>query len=172
MSDTQQPATPRRAGIDHPGPQFLAPGQAPPLDPDEALRQAVSAGMMMPCPDGCGPDETCCKCPDERRMAAIMADQLKPDEAPVQHDRPDEAPERDVEAEQAVPAAAPPPPAQAPPVPLFAGTYAVYDDGSGGVVLVLGQSTGETVHKHIPAGLIRMAERFGGGGIGGLFGGM
>jgi hypothetical protein len=59
-----------------------------------------------------------------------------------------------------------------PPVPMFAGTYAVYDDGSGGVVLVIGQSTGEIVRRQIPAGMIKMAERFGGAGSGlaGLFG--
>jgi len=66
---------------------------------------------------------------------------------------------------------APPPPAAAPPTPLVAGTYALYEDGVGGVFLVLGQSTGETLRHHIPAGMIKMAERFGpGGGLGKLFG--
>lgn len=79
----------------------------------------------------------------------------------------------DVEHDQEEAAAVPPMPAQAPPVPLYAGTYAIYDDGAGGVMLVVGQSTGEVVRKHIPAAMMKMAERFGGAGSGlaGLFGG-
>lgn len=82
-----------------------------------------------------------------------------------------EAPEKDSEHEYALPAPTPPPPDEAPVQPMWAGTYAVYDDGAGGVVLVLGQSTGQTLHHRIPAGLIKMAERFGGGGLANLFGG-
>lgn len=68
----------------------------------------------------------------------------------------------------------PPMPPQAPPQPIAAGTYAVYDDGNGGAVLVLQPKGGETMTKHLPAALIKMAERFGGAGAGpfaGLFGG-
>jgi len=84
----------------------------------------------------------------------------------VQHDRPDDAPERDAEAVAATPAAATPNP-EAPdtdgPVPMAAGTYAVYDDTAGGFVLVIGTREGETHHKHIPARVVKMAEMAMGG---------
>lgn len=108
--------------------------------------------------------------PEEAAAAALAAaEQLADDLDRAQHDY---APERDAEHDQAVPAA-PPMPAGPPPVPLYAGTYAIYDDDAGGVMLVVGQSTGEVVRKHIPAAMMKMAERFGGAGSGlaGLFGG-
>lgn len=84
-----------------------------------------------------------------------------------------QAPEHDIEHEYAVPVAAPPPPEHAPPQPMHAGTFAVYPDGAGGVVLVLQLApSGETMHHRIPAAMIKMAERFGGAGISGVFGGM
>jgi hypothetical protein len=83
---------------------------------------------------------------------------------PVQHDRPDDAPERDAEAVEATPAAAAPSPeVSAGPDPLAAGTYAVYDDQQGGYVLVIGTREGETHHKHIPARVVKMAEMAMGG---------
>jgi hypothetical protein len=78
---------------------------------------------------------------------------------PPQHDRPDDAPERDAEAAAATPAAAAPPPG---PEPMAAGTYAVYDDQAGGYVLVIGTREGETHHKHLPGHLVKMAEKMAG----------
>ena len=115
MDAQQDCPAPARAGIDHPGPQFLAVDEQPPAE---------------------------------------------------QHDY---APERDAEHEQAVPAA-PPVPEQAPPEPMMAGTYAIYDDGAGGVWLVIGPREGGVIRKQIPAGMLKMAERFG-GGFAGLLGG-
>lgn len=65
------------------------------------------------------------------------------------------------------------PPADAPPAPavLFAGTHVVYDDGQGGVVLVIQDREGNSIQKHLPAGLLRLAEKMtgvGGGGMGAL----
>lgn len=77
-----------------------------------------------------------------------------------------DAPERDAEAVAATPAAAAPNP-EAPdtdgPVPIAAGTYALYDDRAGGYVLVIGTREGETHHKHIPARVVKMAEMAMGG---------
>lgn len=128
-------------------PSFIAPGEHPGLS-----RTADTMSADLPAPINAQP---------ERHDFA----------ANPYVDWHDAAPEHDQEHEAAVPAAPPPPPPDAPPQPLFAGTYAVYDDGAKGVVLVLAQKGGETVHKHIPAGLLKMAERFGGGGLSGLFGG-
>lgn len=120
-------------------PQFLEP---------------TAAAVDVPLPCGCGPDETCCKCPVDRAMDIMSA----------QHDRAaDTAPERDEEAVAAVPTAAPPRPEAPPHEPMAAGTYAVYDDGQGGVVLVIGTREGETIHKQIPAKVIRMGEMMMGG---------
>lgn len=80
---------------------------------------------------------------------------------PDQHDRtPDEAPERDQEAVAATPAAAAPSPG---PDPLAAGTYAVYEDGHGGVMLVIGTREGEIHKKHLSAKIIKMGEMMMGG---------
>lgn len=75
----------------------------------------------------------------------------------------DTAPERDEEAVTATPTAAPPRPEAPPQEPMAAGTYAVYDDGQGGVVLVIGTREGETHHKQIPAKVIKMGEMMMGG---------
>lgn len=97
----------------------------------------------------------------------------------------DDAPERDAEAVAATPTAsaphaeAPPledqaPPPQQPeaPVPLAAGTYAIYDDGHGGYVMVAATSDGAVHHKHIPAAMVKMATMAMGGNspLAGLFG--
>lgn len=88
---------------------------------------------------------------------------------PPQHDRPDDAPERDAEAVAATPAAAAPPSG---PEPIAAGTYAVYDDTAGGYVLVIGTREGETHRKHLPGHLVKMAEKMAGGSpLAMLFGG-
>lgn len=42
------------------------------------------------------------------------------------------------------------------PVPVLAGTFALYDDGKGGYVLVTDVG-GETTRKAIPAALVKMA---------------
>lgn len=77
---------------------------------------------------------------------------------PEQHDN-EQAPERDPEVEAAVAAM------ETPVQPISAGTYALYPDGAGGLVLTLAQSTGESVQHRIPAGMLKMAARFGGVGI-------
>lgn len=105
--------------------------------------------------------------PTLEQMAAAAADLAALDrvaEAPVQHDRPDVS-ESDAEAVAEAPAAAAPPP-EAPadgPVPMAAGTYALYDDQAGGYVLVIGTREGETHHKHIPSKVVKMAEMAMGG---------
>lgn len=83
--------------------------------------------------------------------------------AAVRHDRPDDAPERDAEAVAATPAAAAPHSGAPAPEPMAAGTYAVYNDQQGGYVLVIGTREGETHHKHLPAHLVKMAEKMTGG---------
>lgn len=47
------------------------------------------------------------------------------------------------------------------PVPVIAGTFALYEDGQGGYVLVTNTQTGED-RRHIPAALVKMAT---GGGV-------
>ncbi len=42
------------------------------------------------------------------------------------------------------------------PIPVLAGTFALYEDGKGGVVLVT-EVGGEVTRKHIPAALVKMA---------------
>jgi hypothetical protein len=60
------------------------------------------------------------------------------------------------------------------PAPMLAGTFAIYEDGNGGFVLVTDTTPDGTdpQRKHIPAALVKMAT--GGGLIGrklsGLFG--
>lgn len=92
-----------------------------------------------------------------------------------QHDRaPDDAPERDEEAAAAVPAAAPPPPDHAPPVPILAGTFAIYDDGGGGFAGVVQLADGTVIKRHVGAATVRMAEKLMGGNspLAGLLGGL
>lgn len=75
-----------------------------------------------------------------------------------------DAPERDEEAVAATPAAAPPRPDEHPTrFPIAAGTYAIYDDDNGGLVLVAKTQDGETHHKHVPARIIKMAQAMMGG---------
>jgi hypothetical protein len=42
------------------------------------------------------------------------------------------------------------------PVPMMAGTFALYDDGHGGIVLVT-DVNGEVTKKAIPAALVKLA---------------
>lgn len=42
------------------------------------------------------------------------------------------------------------------PVPVLAGTFAIYEDGKGGYVLVSETSERKLYRKHIPASLIRV----------------
>lgn len=53
------------------------------------------------------------------------------------------------------------------PVPALAGTFAIYQDGEGGFVLVTDTGTGPE-RKHIPGALIKMALRA--GALGKIFG--
>lgn len=141
-------------------PQFLEPGEV--YDPDKTYA-CVSHPEGHPGREGYMPPENL---DDQGRYVPVtMCTTGEVDEHAYSGE---EAPERDPEVQAAIEEAAP---AQDAPQPLYAGTYAVYDDGKGGVVLVLAQSTGETAHRHIPAGLLKMAEKFGGGGLGALFGG-
>lgn len=48
------------------------------------------------------------------------------------------------------------------PAPMLAGTYAVYEDGAGGYVIVAETSDNATIRKHIPHGLVKMLT---GGGL-------
>jgi hypothetical protein len=63
--------------------------------------------------------------------------------------------------------------AMAQPVPMLAGTFAIYEDGAGGFVLVTETTEHGVQRKVIPAALVKMAT--GGGMLGrrfaGLFGG-
>jgi hypothetical protein len=125
------------------------------VQPPQFLEPTVDTHIPLPC--GCGPGETCCKCPIDRVLDA-------------QHDR---APEHDEEAVQATPTATPPRPEAPPQAPMAAGTYAVYDDQQGGYVLVIGTREGDTHHKHIPAKVVKMGEMMMGGNspLAALFGG-
>lgn len=53
------------------------------------------------------------------------------------------------------------------PAPVVAGTFAVYEDGGGGIVLVVDTGDGPQ-RKHIPAALIKLAMRT--GALGKVFG--
>lgn len=62
------------------------------------------------------------------------------------------------------------PPAQHPdtgPAALAQGTFALYDDGRGGLVLVVQPVGQEIQRKHIPAAAVKMGQRV----LGQLFGG-
>lgn len=68
--------------------------------------------------------------------------------------------------------------AQDGPPPVFAGTFAIYADGSGGYVLVVAHADGTTDRKHIPAAMVKLAQSgflekvsSGGGFLGKLIGG-
>lgn len=67
---------------------------------------------------------------------------------------------------------APPMPVEQPLTPMAAGTFAFYDDGAGGAMLVMQPAGGEVLRKHIPANMVRMIGKFtgAGGGIGSLLG--
>jgi hypothetical protein len=56
---------------------------------------------------------------------------------------------------------------EAQPAPALAGTFAIYEDGQGGFVLVTDTGTGPD-RKHIPGGLIKMVMKT--GALGKLFG--
>lgn len=51
------------------------------------------------------------------------------------------------------------------PVPAIAGTFAIYEDGSGGYVLVTDTTEHGTMRKHIPATIVKLM----GGKLGSLF---
>lgn len=125
-------------------------------------------GEECPCPPGC----SCCTVAVMPLSAAFLAPP-EPAAHPVDVAPPPVLPPAVPDSPEQVTTAAEQPPADAPPapVPLFAGTYAIYDDGAGGVMLVL-QQDGDVIRKHIPAKLIKMAEMAtgGAGGLAGLFG--
>lgn len=52
------------------------------------------------------------------------------------------------------------------PVPAIAGTFAIYEDGSGGYVLVTDTTEHGTMRKHIPSTIVKLM----GGKFGALFG--
>lgn len=81
------------------------------------------------------------------------------------------APERDEEVQAALTGEEPSVSLPDAPEPLWAGTYAIYDDGSEGLMLVIGTREGEVHHKHLPAAMLKMAEKMGGSMLGGFFGG-
>ncbi len=106
--------------------------------------------------------------PDPEALAAAIAAH------PAGRALPDtDAPERDEEAVDATPTTAPPRPDAPPRIPIAAGTYAIYDDGGGGLVMVAKTSDGETHHKHVNARMIKMAQTLMGGAnpLAALFGG-
>lgn len=45
--------------------------------------------------------------------------------------------------------------------PVMAGTFAIYEDGSGGYVLVTDTGLGGTDRRHIPGALIKMVMKTG-----------
>lgn len=57
------------------------------------------------------------------------------------------------------------------PAPLIAGTFALYDDGQAGFVLVTETTDHGLNRRHIPAGMVKLATKLaqGGGLLGGLF---
>lgn len=59
------------------------------------------------------------------------------------------------------------------PTPAIAGTFAIYEDGQGGFVLVTETPEHGVIRKHIPRALIKLVSGGGllGGRIAGLFGG-
>lgn len=64
----------------------------------------------------------------------------------------------------------PPPPPDAAANPdglLAAGTFAIWDDGAGGLVLVAHPHGGEVQRRHVPAAMVKMGQRL----FGGIFGG-
>ena len=126
-------------------PQFLEPTVDTPAQVDTGPREPGP----YPCPNTtsgvCLPNTVCDTCQAWGRQVAT------------------DAAERDEEAVAATPTAAPPRPEAPPQEPMAAGTYAVYDDGQGGVVLVIGTREGETHHKQIPAKVIKMGEMMMGG---------
>lgn len=46
------------------------------------------------------------------------------------------------------------------PTPLIAGTFAAYDDGVGGYVLVTDTHEHGTMRRHIPGKMVKLAARF------------
>lgn len=76
--------------------------------------------------------------------------------------------------ELAVPMDAGAPVLQGAPEPAISGTFAIYEDGKGGYVLVTDSAQlGGVTHKHLPRALIKMMSGAAGrlGGLGALFGG-
>jgi hypothetical protein len=54
------------------------------------------------------------------------------------------------------------------PVPAIAGTFAIYEDGHGGYVLVTETEQHGIIRKHIPGALLKLANKLS-GGFGGFF---
>jgi hypothetical protein len=61
--------------------------------------------------------------------------------------------------------------APAEPLPLLAGTFAVYEDGRGGYVLVIDTPATGVERRHIPGKMVRVAAKFLGGNPLGRLGG-
>ena len=59
---------------------------------------------------------------------------------------------------------------EGPAVPVVAGTYAVYSDGGGGLVLVATDQEGNTHRKRVPAPMLKMGATLLGGRLGKIFG--
>lgn len=145
--------------------QFLDPGDAQEVVPQHD--RLIDDGPAQPGPHRC-PQTTSGVCAVRPEEPLTIDTPCKPSCGWTPGTDP--APERDAEAVTATPAAAAPPSG---PEPMAAGTYAIYDDGSGGVVLVLGTREGEVHQKHVPAMAIKMAEKLMGGAspLAGLLGG-
>jgi hypothetical protein len=61
-----------------------------------------------------------------------------------------------------------PPPPAASPVPMIEGTFAIYNDGAGGIMIVTDVSGQGVERRHFPAKIVKMAKKFAGGMIPGL----
>lgn len=72
---------------------------------------------------------------------------------------PELAPDLNAKATDTAPV---PHPGGTPPAPMLAGTFAIYEDGQGGYVLVTDTPDHGMMRKHIPAGLVKLAT---GGGM-------
>jgi hypothetical protein len=146
------------------------------VSPDDPPRETFGPRASFPPqhdrPDECAPGPA--PHPYLHRTGNVCQTCGLPPGAAVHDPRNEGAPERDAEAVAATPAAAAPNP-EAPEGPkrLAAGTYAVYDDNAGGVVLVIRTDEGENHHKHIPAKIIKMGEMMMGGNnpLAAMFGG-
>ncbi len=173
MTSTPRKAVPRKA-VKPAVPSFEAPAEEQTPEPSPSVRPAAEPAP--PEPDTNGQDDARGVTQSEPELVAERVGyppagtgwaekaSERPVPAPVESPAPGSAAHEALVAEAATQQ----------PRPVFAGTFAIYQDGRGGFMLVVQHEDGTIDQKHIPAGMVKLAqsgfmEKMMGGGSGGGF---